>query len=66
MCFKISNALLLVKLRTGMSNRVFSSLFNIEKTGDKRAISAARKEHTLHFTPKYLGFQHISTGNERK
>lgn len=53
-------ALLLVKLRTGLSNRMLSTLFNVEKTGVRRAISTARKELTQNFTPKYVGFEHIS------
>lgn len=53
-------ALLLVKLRTGLSNRMLSTLFNIEKCGVRRAITSARRELTETFTPKYVGFGHIS------
>lgn len=53
-------ALFLVRLRTGMSYRMLSTLFNIGKTGIRRAIATARKELSINFTPKYLGFQHIS------
>lgn len=53
-------ALLLVRLRTGMSYRMLSTLFNIGKTGIRRAIATARKELSINFTPKYVGFQHIT------
>ncbi|CAC5384487.1 unnamed protein product [Mytilus coruscus] len=43
-----------------MSYRMLSTLFNIGKTGIRRAIATARKELSINFTPKYLGFQHIS------
>lgn len=53
-------ALLLVKLRSGMSNRLLSTLFNIGKSSVRRAITSARKELSLNFTPKYIGFTHIT------
>ncbi|KAK3107904.1 hypothetical protein FSP39_024854 [Pinctada imbricata] len=53
-------AILLVKLRTGMSNRLLSTIFNMEKTSIRRAIKAAREEMEVNFIPHYLGFQHIS------
>lgn len=53
-------ALLLVKLRSGMSNRLLSTLFNIGKSSVRRALASARQELSIHFTPKYLGFNHIS------
>ncbi|XP_061170898.1 uncharacterized protein LOC133180371 [Saccostrea echinata] len=53
-------ALLLVKLRTGFSHRMLSTLFNIEKCGVRRAITTARREFSQTFTPKYVGFDHIS------
>lgn len=53
-------ALLLVKLRTGLSNQMLSTLFNIEKSGVRRALRTARKELTETFTPNYVGFGHIS------
>ena len=53
-------ALLLVKLRTGMSNKLLSTLFNIEKSSVRRAVATARKSLSLNFTPKYVGFGHIT------
>lgn len=53
-------ALLLVKLRTGMSNRLLSTLFNIGKSGVRRAVATARKELNEHFTPYNIGFNHIT------
>ena len=37
---------LVVKLCTGMSNWLLSTLFNIGKSGVRRAVSTARKELT--------------------
>ncbi|XP_033726743.1 uncharacterized protein LOC117316313 [Pecten maximus] len=56
-------ALLLVKLRAGISNKLLSTLFNIGKSSVQRAIVSARKALSEHFTRNYVGFQHI-TGNE--
>ncbi|XP_069109614.1 uncharacterized protein [Argopecten irradians] len=53
-------ALLLVKLRTGMSNRLLSTLFNIGKSSIRRSIVSARKFLASNFTPRYVGFEHIS------
>ncbi|XP_033725099.1 uncharacterized protein LOC117315068 [Pecten maximus] len=53
-------ALLLVKLRSGMSNTLLSTLFNIGKSGIRRAISSTRTALGSHFTPKFVGFRHIS------
>ncbi|VDI68895.1 Hypothetical predicted protein [Mytilus galloprovincialis] len=43
-----------------MSYPILSTLFNIGKTGLRRAIATARKSISINFTTKYLGFQHIS------
>ncbi|XP_033729800.1 uncharacterized protein LOC117318996 [Pecten maximus] len=56
-------ALLLVKLRAGISNKLLSTLFNIGKSSVRRAIVSARKALSEHFTRNYVGFQHI-TRNE--
>ena len=53
-------ALLLVKLRSGMSNKLLSTLFNIGKSSVRRALTSARKELSLNFTPRYIGFNHIT------
>ncbi|PJE77654.1 hypothetical protein CI610_03419 [invertebrate metagenome] len=53
-------ALLLVKLRTGMSNRLLSTLFNIGKSSVRRAIMSARQFLSVNFTPRNVGFQHVT------
>ena len=53
-------ALLLVKLRTGLSNRMLSTLFNIGKSSVRRSIVSARHCLATHFTPQYVGFEHIT------
>ncbi|CAC5380103.1 unnamed protein product [Mytilus coruscus] len=50
----------LTKLRSGMSNEILATLFNISKDSIRKAISSARDAVKQHFTPKYLGFDHIS------
>ncbi|XP_033756201.1 uncharacterized protein LOC117338945 [Pecten maximus] len=53
-------SVLLVKLRTGLSNRLMSTMFNIGKSAIRRAIHSAREALCVNFVPKFLGFQHIS------
>ncbi|VDI44871.1 Hypothetical predicted protein [Mytilus galloprovincialis] len=50
----------LTKLRSGMSNKILATLFNISKDSIRKAISSARDAVKQHFTPKYLGFDHVS------
>lgn len=53
-------AILLVKLRIGVSNQLLATLFNISKTAVRSAIKSARTALSTYFTPKYIGFNHIS------
>ena len=54
-------ALLLCKLRCGMSHKVLQTLFQMpSKMSVSRAMNTARKSLMTYFVPKYLGFQHIS------
>jgi len=53
-------ALLLCKLRSGISNRLLSTLFNIGKSSVRRAIVSSRKALSDNFTRNYLGFQHVT------
>lgn len=53
-------ALLLSKLKSGMSNQLLSTVYNIPKKSIRRAIASARKALAKDFTPRYIGFQHIS------
>ncbi|XP_052090260.1 uncharacterized protein LOC127726916 [Mytilus californianus] len=50
----------LTKLRSGMSNKILATLFNISKDSIRKAISSARDAVKQHFAPKYLGFDHVS------
>lgn len=50
----------LTKLRTGMPNKMLSTLFNLGRDSVRRAIASARKYLLQHFVPSHLGFQHIS------
>lgn len=47
--------LLLVKLRTGNSSSILSTLFQMSKAGVNKAISRARMIMSEHFVPLYLG-----------
>ena len=53
-------ALLLVKLRTGLSLLILSILFGIKKQSSSKVIHAARSALMTDFVPKYLGFGHIT------
>lgn len=45
----------LTKLRTGISNKMLSTLFKLGRDS-----ASARKYLSQHFVPSHLGFQHIS------
>ena len=53
-------AVLLVKLRTGLSNGVLSVLFNLKKRLISFAVHSARQALINNFVPLHLGMQHIS------
>lgn len=53
-------AVLLVKLRTGLSNSILGTLFSLSKCQIQRAVHAARMALCEHFVPSHLGFNHIS------
>lgn len=57
---RVCLALLLIKLRTGISNAILSTLFGIEKRRVGRAIMIARTVLMSSFVPHYLGIGHIS------
>lgn len=50
----------LTKLKTGLSNKVLSTLFNISKDSVRRTIKSVRKNLVQTFTPSNLGFQHVT------
>lgn len=50
----------LTKLKSGMSNKLLSTIFNIGKDSIRRSVSPARKYLIDNFVPSNLGFQHVS------
>ena len=52
--------MLLMKLKTGMSNNILATLFGISKTAIRRAVNSARVALSHDFVPFNVGFQHIS------
>lgn len=50
----------LMKLRTGLSNKVISVLLGLEEAQIQRCITSVRKALMNDFVPLYLGFEHIS------
>ncbi|CAC5392908.1 unnamed protein product [Mytilus coruscus] len=56
---RISLGIFLMKLKSGLPNKVLSTVFNITKSSIRRAISPVRKTLYIHFVPEYLGLQHI-------
>ncbi|XP_062572783.1 uncharacterized protein LOC134234752 [Saccostrea cucullata] len=52
-------AILLVKLRTGLSNNLLAVLFSLKKSQIQRSIHAAKNALIQDYVPKNLGFQHI-------
>ncbi|XP_062610716.1 uncharacterized protein LOC134272508 [Saccostrea cucullata] len=52
-------AILLVILRTGLSNNLLAVLFSLKKSQIQRSIHAAKNALIQDYVPKNLGFQHI-------
>ena len=50
----------LFKLKSGVSNKLLSTLFNISKSSIRRAIITTRKALMVRFVPQNLGFSHIT------
>ena len=53
-------AIYLLKLRSGMSNKVLSSLFGLSKYVIRRSVKAARRSLLVSFVNEHIGFQHVS------
>ncbi|XP_056004749.1 uncharacterized protein LOC130050081 [Ostrea edulis] len=53
-------AILLIKLRSALSNKMLAVLFKMSKYQIRRAIKSARTALMTDFVPHNLGFQHIS------
>ncbi|CAC5424187.1 VPS13A_C [Mytilus coruscus] len=50
----------LTKIRSGMSNKLMTTIFNVRKDSIRRAVATVRKNLMQTFVPKHLGFNHIS------
>ena len=55
-----TTGIFLLKLKSGLSNSLLSTLFGISKSSIRRAVQTVRKLMMKHFVPQNLGFQHIS------
>lgn len=53
-------AIFLVKMRTGLSNRILAILFGLKPSHIQRAVHATRISLMSNFVPSNIGFQHIS------
>ncbi|CAC5378166.1 unnamed protein product [Mytilus coruscus] len=53
-------AILLVKLRTGLTNSILATLFSLEIHHIQKETHAARSSLMKSFVPSFLGFQHMS------
>ncbi|XP_062587204.1 uncharacterized protein LOC134248846 [Saccostrea cucullata] len=57
---RTSLGIFLFKMKSGLSNKVLSTIFNISKSSLRRAIASVRQSLTASFVPQNLGLQHIS------
>ena len=57
---RMSLGIFLFKLRSGISNKLLSTIFAITKSSIRQAIASVRVALTVNFVPLYLGFQHIT------
>ncbi|XP_076080275.1 uncharacterized protein LOC143051153 [Mytilus galloprovincialis] len=57
---RTSLGIFLFKLKSGISNKVLSTIFNISRSSLRRAISCVRQALVQNFVPQNLGFKHIS------
>lgn len=57
---RTSVGIFLLKMKSGLPNKIMATLLNISKSSLRRAISSVRKGLMTSFVPKHLGFNHIS------
>lgn len=50
----------LTKLKTGLSNKILATLFQVSGDSIRRAIKSVRKNLLQIFTPHHIGFEHIT------
>lgn len=53
-------AIFLTKMRTGLSNKLLSVMFNLKKSQVQRSINSCRVSLMKNFVPKHLGLDHIT------
>ncbi|XP_053388533.1 uncharacterized protein LOC128551660 [Mercenaria mercenaria] len=53
-------AIFLTKIKTGLSNRIISTLYNLSKSQIRRSVTSIRKQLAKNVAPLYIGFSHIS------
>ena len=56
-------AIFLTKMRTGLSNKLLSVIFDLKKNQIQRAVTSCRMSLMKNFVPKNLGCGHISHNN---
>nr|XP_022290376.1 LOW QUALITY PROTEIN: uncharacterized protein LOC111102014 [Crassostrea virginica] len=57
---RASLGIFLFKLKSGLSNNMLSTIFNISKSSLRRAIASVRQSLVASFVPQNLGLQHVS------
>lgn len=50
----------LTKLKTGLSNKILATLFQVSRDSIRRAIKSVRKNLLQTFTPHHIGFEHVT------
>ena len=58
--YKMALGLFLLKLKSGISNKLLSTLFSISRSSVKRAVASVRKTLMNYFVPFHLGLNHIT------
>ena len=57
---RTSLGIFLMKLRSGISNKLLSTLFNLTKSSVRRAVDSVRRSLMTSFVPQNLGLQHVT------
>ena len=55
-----SLGIFLMKMKTGLSNGILSSIFNVSKASIRRAVTTVRRALMEEFVPQNIGFSHIT------
>ena len=57
---RASLGIFLMKMKSGLSNKLISTLCNVSKSSVHRAVASVRRCLMASFVPQYLGLQHIT------